>query len=226
MSHDKDLAGHEIEELAETIWNLEEEGRDRVEDLLRSDGGGDAGGILDHAVDLGLARVEAGQIVLTPSGRELAERQVRRHRLAELLLSTVLDVRDEQAVERNACVMEHILGPAVTDSVCAFLGHPKFCPHGKPIPAGPCCRSFSQAIEPLVQPLSRLPAGSSARIVHIVPRDSARLARLSALGVVPGATLTLQQKAPATVLRLGETTLALDSEIAAEIFVKKVLPGS
>jgi DtxR family Mn-dependent transcriptional regulator len=226
MSHERDLAGHEIEELAETIWNLEEEGRSRVEDLLREGGEADPGAVLDRALGLGLARVEEGRIVLTPSGRELAERQVRRHRLAELLLSTVLDVRDEQAVERNACVMEHVLGPAVTDSVCAFLGHPKFCPHGKPIPAGPCCRSFSQVIEPLVQPLSRLPAGSSARIVHIVPRDAGRLARLSSLGVVPGATLTLQQKAPATVLRLGETTLALDSEIAGEIFVKKVLPGS
>lgn len=225
MSHDKDLAGHEIEEIAETIWNLEEEGRNRVEDLPREGDEADPREVLDRAVALGLARLENGQVLLTPAGRELAERQVRRHRLAELLLSTVLEVGDEQAVERNACVMEHVLGPAVTDSVCAFLGHPKFCPHGKPIPAGSCCRSFSRTIEPLVQPLSRLPAGSSARIVHIVPRDAERLARLSALGVVPGATLKLQQKTPATVLKLGETTLALDSEIAGEIFVKKVLPG-
>ncbi len=226
MSHERDLAGHEIEELAETIWNLEEEGRDRVEDLGR---GRDAEGLdalLERACGLGLARLAGDRVALTPSGRALAERQVRRHRLAELLLSTVLEVHDDEAVERNACVMEHVLGPAVTESVCAFLGHPKFCPHGKPIPPGPCCRSFSQAIEPLVQPLMRLGVGSLARIVYIVPRDAERLSRLSGLGVVPGATLRLQQKAPAAVLKLGETTLALDPEIAGEIYVKKVLVGS
>ena len=45
------------------------------------------------------------------------------------------------------------------------------CPHGKPIPQGPCCRELSQTIEPLVQPLDRLPAGSEGRIVYIVPRE-------------------------------------------------------
>ncbi len=222
MSHEQDLAGHEIEELAETIWNLDEEGADRLEDLRRGRDATELDAILDRARDLGLARLDGDRVELTASGRELAERQVRRHRLAELLLSTVLEVRDDEAVERNACVMEHVLGPAVTESVCAFLGHPKFCPHGKPIPAGACCRSFSQTIEPLVQPLSRLAVGSLARIVYIVPRDAERLSRLSALGVAPGATLRLQQKAPATVLKLGETTLAVDPEIAGEIYVKKV----
>ncbi len=222
MSHERDLAGHEIEELAETIWNLEEEGRDRVQDLARGRDTTGLDALLDRASDLGLARVAGDRVSLTPAGRELAERQVRRHRLAELLLSTVLEVQDDEAVERNACVMEHVLGPAVTESVCAFLGHPKFCPHGKPIPPGPCCRSFSRAIEPLVQPLARLAVGSRARIVYIVPRDGDRLSRLSGLGVVPGATVRLQQKAPAAVLRLGETTLALDPEIAGEIYVKKM----
>ncbi|MBZ5637898.1 MAG: metal-dependent transcriptional regulator [Acidobacteriia bacterium] len=221
MSHHKDLAGHEIEELAETLWHLEEGGTDRLEDLRRESDAADLDALLGRARELGLAEVADGGVILTAQGRELAERQVRRHRLAELLLSTVLEVGDEQAVERSACVMEHVLGAAVTDSVCAFLGHPKFCPHGRPIPSGRCCRSFSNAIEPLVQPLARLAVGSTARIVYIVPRDAERLVRLSTLGVVPGATLKLQQKAPATVLRIGETTLAVDPEISGEIFVKR-----
>jgi DtxR family Mn-dependent transcriptional regulator len=221
VSHHKDFAGHEIEELAETLWHLEEGGTDRLEDLRRESDAADLDALLGRARELGLAEVADDGVILTAQGRELAERQVRRHRLAELLLSTVLEVGDEQAVERSACVMEHVLGAAVTDSVCAFLGHPKFCPHGRPIPSGRCCRSFSNAIEPLVQPLARLAVGSTARIVYIVPRDAERLVRLSTLGVVPGATLKLQQKAPATVLRIGETTLAVDPEISGEIFVKR-----
>jgi DtxR family Mn-dependent transcriptional regulator len=117
--------------------------------------------------------------------------------------------------------MEHVLSADVTDSVCAFLGHPKLCPHGKSIPAGSCCRSFSNAVEPLVQPLDRLAVGDSARIAYIVPKDPDRLVRLSDLGVIPGATIRLRQKRPAVVIGIGETTLALDREIAEELYVKK-----
>jgi Fe2+ transport system protein FeoA len=48
------------------------------------------------------------------------------------------------------------------------------------------------------------------------------MTRLSNLGVVPGATVRLQQRKPAAVLRIGETTLALDLEAAGEIFVDPV----
>ena len=34
---------------------------------------------------------------------------------------------------------EHILSPEATDRICSFLGHPRTCPHGSPIPAGQCC---------------------------------------------------------------------------------------
>ena len=42
------------------------------------------------------------------------------------------------------------------------------------------------------------------------------------LGIVPGARVRVRQKAPAFVLALGETTLAVDPAIAGEIYVKKV----
>jgi DtxR family Mn-dependent transcriptional regulator len=170
----------------------------------------------------GLAVLESGRVILTGSGRALAERQVRRHRLAEVLFTTALDVRDDAAVNRTACVMEHVLGAAMTDSVCAFLGHPKACPHGKPIPPGPCCRTFSRTVEPLVQPLDALAPGEAGRIVHIVSREPGRLVKLAGLGVVPGAVVHLQQRTPAIVLRMGETTVAFDPAIAAEIYVRRV----
>ena len=62
---------------------------------------------------------------------------------------------------------------------------------------------------------------ATARIVHVVPREPSRLVRLSGLGIVPGATIRLRQKSPAIILAVGETTVALDPEIAAEIYVKK-----
>ena len=222
MSHDRDLADQDVEELAEELWTLGEEKRDRVSDVRASTQVSALDATLEKLVARGLARIEGGRVLLTGTGRELAELQVRRHRLGETLFTTVLEVRDEEQVNRTACVMEHVLGDGMTDSICAFLGHPKFCPHGKPIPAGPCCRSLDRTIAPLVQPLDRLPVGERGRIVYIVPRDPERLVRLSNLGLVPGAVVLLQQKSPAAVLKVHETTLAVDPEIAGEIYVKRV----
>lgn len=223
MTHHRDLADFEVDHVVEQVLALEEEGRDRVSDLRRSDRGGGLERALQRALQRNLVSVDGERARLTDSGRRLAENRIRRHRLAELLFSTVFEVGDDRAVNRTACVMEHILGASVTDSVCSFLGHPTQCPHGKPIPPGPCCRTFSNAVEPLVQPLSRLSAGQQARIVYIVPRDPERLVRLAGLGVVPGARLRLHQRRPAAVICIGETTIALDRGIASEIYVKKVL---
>jgi DtxR family transcriptional regulator, Mn-dependent transcriptional regulator len=222
MSHDRDLADQDIEEVAEELWTLGEQGSDRLEDLRGTTQVSELDSALEKLTRRGLARVSGDRVTLTPEGRAMAELQVRRHRLGETLFTMVLEVSNEKEVNKTACVLEHVLGDGLTDSICAFLGHPKSCPHGKPIPAGACCRSLSKTVEPLVQPLDQLGVGEKGRIVYIVPREPGRLVRLSNLGIVPGATVGLQQKSPAAVLRIGETTLALDSSIAAEIYVRKI----
>jgi DtxR family transcriptional regulator, Mn-dependent transcriptional regulator len=222
MSHDRDLADQDIEEVAEELWTLGEQGSDRLEDLKATSQVAELDAALAKLADRNLARICGDRVSLTPEGRAMAELQVRRHRLGETLFTMVLEVPNEKEVNRTACVLEHVLGDGLTDSICAFLGHPKACPHGKPIPAGPCCRALTKTVEPLVQPLDRLGVGEKGRIVYIVPREPGRLVRLSNLGIVPGATVGLQQKSPAAVLRIGETTLALDSSIAAEIYVRRI----
>jgi DtxR family Mn-dependent transcriptional regulator len=223
MSHDRDLADQDVEEVAEELWTLGEQGRDRLADLRATTQVSLLDAALEKLARRDFIRISAERVTLTAEGRALAELQVRRHRLGEALFTTVLEIKDENAVNKTACVLEHVLGDGLTDSICSFLGHPKFCPHGKPIPAGPCCRSLTRTVEPLVQPLDRLGVGERGRIVYIVPRDSERLVRLSNLGIVPGATVSLQQKSPAAVLRMGETTLAMDPAIAGEIYVRRVV---
>jgi len=223
VDHWNDLADHELEHVAAELWIAGQDGAVTLAALREITRVPAIGPVLERLAGRGLLVREGGErLRLSAAGAALAAEQVRRHRLAELLLSAVLEVRDDHEVNRTACVMEHVLHPSVADSVCAFLGHPKFCPHGKPIPPGPCCRTFSNAVEPLVQPLEHLAVGQSARVVYIVPKDPARLVRLSSLGLAPGATIRLQQKRPATVIAFGETTLALDREIAAEIYVKRL----
>jgi DtxR family Mn-dependent transcriptional regulator len=225
MSHERELANQDVEEVAEELWTLAEEGRQDLADLRATSQVTRLDAALAELEREGLIARRDERVLLTPPGRVLAQRQVRRHRLAEMLFTTVLHVRDDRAVNRTACVIEHVLDAAMTDSICAFLGHPQVCPHGKPIPSGECCRSFSTAIEPLVQGLDRLAPGERGRIVHIVPGEPGRLVRLASLGVVPGATVQLQQARPAAVLRVGETTLAVEPEIAGEIYVSRVAPA-
>ena len=78
-------------------------------------------------------------VELTDRGRQRAADIIRRHRLAERLFTDSLSLDSETEIEQQACKFEHILSPEATDKICSFLGHPKTCPHGAPIPAGPCC---------------------------------------------------------------------------------------
>ncbi|HTS37902.1 MAG TPA: ATP-binding cassette domain-containing protein [Candidatus Solibacter sp.] len=82
-------------------------------------------------------------VELTPRGKERAGSIIRRHRLAERLFTDSLAMDSETEIEQQACKFEHILSPEATDKICAFLGHPRTCPHGAPIPPGPCCGGTS-----------------------------------------------------------------------------------
>jgi putative ABC transport system ATP-binding protein len=79
-------------------------------------------------------------VELTDRGRKRAEDIIRRHRLAERLFTDSLAMDSETEIEQQACKFEHILSPEATDKICKFLGHPRTCPHGAPIPLGACCK--------------------------------------------------------------------------------------
>ena len=51
---------------------------------------------------------------------------------------------EDQEVHSEACKFEHIISPELDQRICTFLGHPKTCPHGNPIPPGDCCDGKSK----------------------------------------------------------------------------------
>ena len=157
---------------------------------------------------------------MTDDGERRAAGVIRRHRLAERLLLDVVQL-DNAAMEAGACELEHshIMSEEATDRVCAFLGHPPTCPHDRAIPRGRCCDKFTQDVRPLVTPLSDGTIGADYRIVFIASRSHRRIDRLCALGVIPGAELHLHQRAPAFIVQVGSTDIALEPEIAADIYV-------
>ena len=209
-----------LEEVLELIWRQREAGDETLASLLEKSPEPDTEKILEQLKTQQMIRVDHDHIQLLQAGETRARTVVRRMRLAERLLSDVLDVPLDES-EQQACLMEHILSPFVTSAVCSFLGHPPTCPHGYSIPTGPCCVNKGEAMEPLVVPLKDLAPGDEARIVFIAPSVAKRLDRLGSFGVVPGTVLNLRQKQPSMVLEMGGTTLALEAEIAGEIYVRR-----
>jgi DtxR family Mn-dependent transcriptional regulator len=219
-----DARRHRQEEILEHAFTEREEGRDAASGILAasSEHAPDV-----HAADLaelasaGLVRLDGDRVELTTEGEARAKDVVRRHRLTERLFRDLLDLGD-RTMEDQACEFEHILSREATDSVCTLLGHPPTCPHGKPIPPGECCGAFQRTVRPLVTGLRAFDVGATGRIVFIAPKFHDRMDRLAALGVIPGSTIRLHQRSPSYVIEVGETTIALDPEIAGEIFVKPV----
>lgn len=220
-----DATNRRAEEILEHVWTEREAGRDAASGIL-------AAARSEHAPDVqkvdlsvlaasGFVVLHDDRVALTPDGEALARDVVRRHRLTERLFRDVLDL-GETAMEAQACEFEHILSREATDSVCTLLGHPPTCPHGKPIPPGDCCGAFHRTVRPLVTGLRSFELGATGRIVFIAPKFHDRMDRLAALGVVPGSTIRLHQRSPSYVIEIGETTIALDPEIAGEIYVKPV----
>lgn len=211
-----------IDEGLELLWLLEEEGHQELERFrLGSDDPG-FNALLDTLINAGLADIDGLLIRLTEKGRIQAKGLIRRHRLAERLFTDVFDLKAEK-VHEDACRMEHILSEELTDSVCTFLGHPPTCPHGKNIPRGECCKKYKTEVASLVVRLSDLEIGAKGKIVFIARAEAAGLNRLGSMGIVPGSAIRLLQRLPSHVVQVDETTIAIDSGMAKEIFVKKIM---
>jgi putative ABC transport system ATP-binding protein len=96
------------------------------------------GKILGRMTERHLVELQNGEAQLTPVGSQRARGVVRRHRLAERLFKDTFSADDTEA-HTQACKFEHIISPELDQRICTFLGHPKTCPHGNPIPPGDCC---------------------------------------------------------------------------------------
>jgi len=209
-----------IDEALELLWVLNEEGHDDLNRFRLSSEDDEVDAVIGVLNKEGLVTISGNTIHFTDEGHTRARALIRRLRLAERLFSDVFEMRDETVIA-DACKMEHILSQELTDSVCTFLGHPQTCPHGKRIPRGECCKKYKVEVEPVVTRLSEFEVGSKGRITFIVPAKPSRLSKLNSLGITAGSIIRLLQRNPSYVIQIDETTVAIDPEIAKEIYVKK-----
>ncbi len=218
--HERSLSKDmELDEYLELLYHLHEVHDLDMKTLEDHEAGYDRG-MLQELERQELITLSNGDISLTEQGFKKAEGIIRRHRLAERLLTDVLHMSPEE-VEKAACEYEHMVAEEITESICILLGHPRTCPHGSPIPPGPCCRDAEKSRLDTVVPLTQVPPGTKARIAHITSPDDTRQHRLAHLGIVPGSYVRLHQLKPSVVVMCEGSTLAMEEGIAKDIFVWK-----
>ncbi len=129
-------------------------------------------------------------IALTETGRAAACNVLRRQRLWECFLYEHLKIEWSKLYEL-ACTLEHATAPEVTEALAEFLGNPKFCPRGNPIPAA------DGSLTPLNGILLReVAVGTTARVLAVNATESDSLKYLQARGILPGCELTVLEAAP------------------------------
>ncbi len=205
-----------IEEILESLWvHSQEKNQESVDigSLHKEDQS-----LLGHMEAHDLIFTRNGKIYLTKKGQEYGRDVIRRHRLAELLLTEVLDITEKTLVHETACSFEHILSKGIADKICTLLGHPQHCPHGKPIPPGQCC--IKKDLQPgQIVSLAKMKPGTVGKIAYLHTNNSLELKKLMAMGLFPGTIIQLLQKFPSYVFKTGYTQFAVDKKIADEIFV-------
>lgn len=219
------MAGHthfaeSTEEYLEAVYRLEREGPGVTTSRLASELGvapaSVSGRLKKLAADGYLEHRARGEARLTEKGLSVAVRVIRRHRLAERLLTDVLGMGWDE-LRSDACMLEHAISDTVEAHLVRVLGDPQTCPHGHPIPP----RDLSDPPHIGVA-LAQLNAGTDA-VVHGVSDEVPEILRyLADIGLRPGARVNVGKKAPLggpVTVRVNGKQHAISLELARMVIV-------
>jgi DtxR family transcriptional regulator, Mn-dependent transcriptional regulator len=179
--------------------------------------------MIQTLVKLNLVRYEPYQgVELTAAGERVALEVIRHHRLLELYLHEALGVPWDE-VHAEAEQLEHALSPGLAERIAEHLGQPQYDPHGAPIPS----RDLDlpqQLGEPLLHAALHVPL----RIVEVDDTSPELLRYLHGLGLTPGQSVTLVERAPfdgPLHVRVDDQTHAIGQQTAGAIRVVEVHPN-
>lgn len=209
-----------LEEYLETIHELEEEGTRVIQARLAERLGHSAPTVSEMIKRLaadGFVSVRNRAITLTAKGRDRAESVVRKHRLAERLLTDIIGLEWHKA-HLEAGRWEHVISDEVEARLVEILNHPTTCPHGNPIPG-----SGYQELALVV--LADSEPGDEVRLERVTEQveiDVDSITYLSNHGFVPGTDARVRAKAPDGTLTLelgGSDVIALGPRLAEQLYV-------
>jgi DtxR family Mn-dependent transcriptional regulator len=207
----------QVEDALKHLWDGEYRQRPAtLESLAGALGlsGRAAADLVDRLGRLELLHHDHQALRLSPEGRREALRVIRIHRLWERYLAdeTGLDAREWHAhAERR----EHGTSPQQAEAMAATLGHPRFDPHGDPIPM-----ATGELPPHRGQPLTALADDGVAEILHIEDEPEAVFAQIVALGLVPGMQVRVLERSPQRLRIQADTEeVVLAPVVAANITV-------
>ncbi len=156
-------------------------------------------------------------VALTEKGREVACNVMRRQRLWEVFLYDYLKIEWAKIYEL-ACSLEHATAPEVTEALAAFLGDPKTCPRGNPIPAAD--GSFTPLDGIL---LNEAAVGTTVKVLAVNATATDVLTYLQERDILPGREVTVVEAAPLQgplTLRVNGKEVALGLSLAEFVIVQ------
>ncbi len=157
---------------------------------------------------------------LTQKGEKIALGVIRKHRLAERLLTDVLKA-EWSSVHEDACKLEHALTQNLTTLLDERLGHPKFCPHGNPIPT-----DNGQVDEQPCINLTVAETGENYIIDRIIDEEHVNLQLLNEKKIKPEVNIkVLKQNTKYTTLLVEGKIQNLSGHIAANILIRREAGG-
>ena len=212
-----------LEEYLEAIFELEEEGVQVIQARLAEHLGHSAPSVSEMVRRLrSEGWVERGRALrLTPKGRQRAVSVVRKHRIAERLLTDIIGVPWHRT-HIEACRWEHVISDEVEERLVALLDNPVTCPHGNPIPgAGPARDDLWALADSQPGDHVRL-----ERVTEQVEVDYEALTYLDENGFIPGAAAEVRAKAPdgTLTLELADGSIALGPALASQLYVSGPRP--
>ncbi len=214
-----------------TIFELEEEGivplRARIAERLHQSGPTVSQTVARMERD-GLLTVQGDRhLQLSEHGRLLATRVMRKHRLAERLLTDVIGL-DWELVHAEACRWEHVMSEQVELRLIELLGNPDESPYGNPIPGldelgdRRQVEDFMAGVESMDK---RLPDGEERvwvtvrRIGEPLQTDEELMGVLRRVGAMPGKSVSVSRGAEGILVGSGGELAEIDLEAASHIFV-------
>ena len=215
-----------------TIYELVEEGivplRARIAERLHQSGPTVSQTVARMERD-GLVTVEGDRhLELTPEGLRLATRVMRKHRLAERLLSDVIGLEWE-LVHAEACRWEHVISETVERRLLELLGHPTESPYGNPIPGldelgqSSLGEDFMEGVEPLSDVAGHtLTRVLVRRISEEMQKDEPLMGTLRRIGALPDKTVGITLTEEGILVGSGGETAEIDAEAAGHIFVRRL----
>lgn len=156
-------------------------------------------------------------VTLSETGKNLATNLVRKHRLWESFLVNKLGFNWSE-VHDIAEELEHIKSDALIDKLDSYLGHPKFDPHGDPIPSRD--GKFTLRTQVAISELEKLQKGE---VVAVRENNDAFLRHLEELGLIIGQVIDIVDSYPydASVrVRLGESEFTISEKVAKNVYVR------